>query len=220
MGSSESFIRVLLVDDQALVRSAIGSKLERESFFQVETAWNADDALGKCANFKPDVVLMDIDMPGLNSFDAARQIKSNHVNNRVIFLSAYVQDALVEQAIEVDADGYVTKGSDFDDLVECIRKVASGERWFSKEIASRLVEDARGGRGAHRPKTRLATLTPREQAVLGYIAKGHSKKEIATLMHISVKTVDSHTVRLMNKLQIHDRVELTRFAIREGLVQA
>ncbi len=216
----ENPIRVLLVDDHALVRSAIGDRLKQDVHLVVETAWNADDAIGKCTEFQPHVVLMDIDMPGLNCFDAARQIAATGSASKIIFLSAYVQDTLVERAIDAKASGYMTKSEPFGELLLGIREVARGGTCFSEEVESRMVVDARGGRRAVKPKTRLATLTPREQGVLSYIAKGLSKKEIAVLMHISVKTVDSHTVRLMNKLHIHDRVELARFAIREGLVQA
>lgn len=163
---------------------------------------------------------MDIDMPGLDCFDAARTIQARCPETRVIFVSAFCHDEYIEQALAVEAAGYITKSEPIDRIVEAIRKVASGGSYYSEQVLNRIVVESRGTRLAPENQTRVSTLTRRETEVLKYIASGSSQKQIAQTMNISAKTVHSHSMNLMTKLGIHDRVELTRFAIREGLSQA
>ena len=213
-------IRILVVDDHALVCGALSERLRRESDFSVVgTAATAEEAIKKTIEEKPDVILMDIDMPGLISFDAARSIASLRPEAQVIFLSAFLHDSYIEQALRVRAKGYLTKREPPERVVEAIREVASGGACFSEEVQSRIVVDSKGAKLAKQPTSRASTLTAREVEILGYIARGLAKKQIAGTMHISVKTVDRHCANLMSKLDIHDRVELARFAIREGLAE-
>lgn len=214
-------VRLLVVDDHALVLNALGRMLDGESW--IEVVGMADDAAGAlemAVKLRPDVILMDIDMPGLVCFDAVRRLRPLLPSALVIFLSAFVHDGYIEQAIAAGAVGYVTKQEPPARLLDAIRKVARGEAVFSEAILSRLVVTPEGLRLEAPPPTRLATLTTREMEVLRYLACGLSKREIAAEIHVSEKTVEAHTFNLMNKLDIHDRVELARFAIREGIAHA
>jgi len=132
----------------------------------------------------------------------------------------FVHDVFVEQALSVKAHGYLTKREPPDTVVMAIREVISGGAYFSEEVESRIVVDEKGANLQSKSKSLVSTLSPRELEVLQYIAQGLGKKDIAKLTNLSVKTVDHHTSRLMNRLKIHDRVDLARFALREGLIQA
>lgn len=214
-------IRVLVVDDHALLRTTLVERLRREPGIDVVgTAVNADQAIEKLAECAPSIVLMDVDMPGLSSFEAARTMAWMRPDTRIIFLSGFYHDRYIEQALDVKARGYVTKVEPPETIIEAIREVASGGVYFSGDVRSRIVIESGGTRLAEESTSRASTLTVRELEVLRYIARGLSKKEIANIMHISVKTVDRHSANLMTKLDIHDRVELARFAIREGLAEA
>ncbi len=210
---------ILIADDHDLLRDMLARRLGEEPDLQVIGAvGDASTALSESLKTQPDLVLMDIDMPGLSVFDAARRIKDRLPNTRIMFLSAYVQDGFIAQALEVRASGYLTKGHNPEDLVVFIKKVLRGSTCFSPEVESRLEIGRPGVRLALKRRCRLELLTAREQQVLTYLARGLSKKEIARLDSTSVKTIDHHCQHIMEKLELHDRVALTRFAIREGLV--
>ena len=214
-------IRVLIVDDHNLVRVALSERLRREpNLLVVGSAGTADEAIEKVIEYEPDVVLMDIDMPGLICFDAAKQISVIKPETRIIFLSAFSHDRYIQQALAVKARGYLTKCESPATVVAAITEVMSGGAYFSEEVRARIVVHKRGALLSYDSRSRASTLTEREVEVLRYVARGLAKKEIARTMHISVKTVDRHSANIMNKLEIHDRVELARFAIREGLAEA
>lgn len=214
-------IRAILADDHALVRSTLANWFRGTTDIQViAEVKSAEEALNECIRTLPDVLVMDIDMPGLSCFDAARTIAARCPNIRIIFLSAFMHDRYIEEALAVGASGYVTKGQPPQAVTDAVRSAASGGTYFVPEVQARLVVDSNGVRLSGRRQTRISMLTPRELEVLRYIARGMSKKEIADTIHLSVKTVDNHSTSLMAKLDIHDRVELTRFAIREGLAEA
>lgn len=214
-------ITVLVVDDHTLFRESLVKQIEKElDITVVGTASNGDEAMEQALNCKPDVILMDIDMPGMLCFDAARQIRARLPDTRIVFVSSFFNDSYIEQALRIEANGYLTKMEPLDVLFLAIRKAASDGVYFSDDVKSRIVFGSDGATLRHKPTSRLSTLSPRELEVLRYIARGLPKKDIARVMHVSHKTVDNHTSRLMNKLAIHSRVELTRYAIREGLAEA
>ncbi len=214
-------IRVLLVDDHALLRETLKDHLNVSAGLTVVgTAKSADDAVAIAAERQPDVVVMDIDMPGQSCFDAARIIKSRSPLTSVIFLSAFFNDRYIESALQAQASGYVTKDEAPGVIVEAIRSAAAQVAYFSPRVQSRIVVDRTGVRLAGGGHSRASLLTARELEVLRYLARGLAKKEIAATMHLSVKTVSRHTENLMEKLDIHDRVDLARYAIREGLAEA
>ncbi len=219
----QSAIRILVVDDHALLRDTLIDVLQREPGFKVvgsaETADKAVEALRTC---EPDVILMDVDMPGGSSFNAARTIQWMRPDARIVFLSAFSHDRYIEQALAAKARGYATKSEPPETIIRAIREVAAGGVYFSPQVKSRLVFEPRATRMSEAPagSSRAASLTSREIEVLRHLSQGHSKKDIAIMMNLSVKTVDRHAANLMSKLDIHDRVELARFAIREGYAQA
>lgn len=213
-------IRVLVVDDHDMVRTMLRDRLESEPEISVVGgASTAEDAVSAALELKPDIVLMDIDMPGMSCFEAAKLIGQRCPNIRTIFLSAFVQDRYIEEAMQAGAWGYVAKTQPAEILITAIRNVASGAAYFSPEIQARVIVGKDGQSLGEATSSRMSTLTPRELEVLRYLALGMSKKEVAQTVHISVNTVNRHTSSLMNKLNIHDRVQLSRFAIREGLAK-
>ncbi len=213
-------ILILIADDHAMVRTALCERINREPDMEVVADVNsAEEAVTQAMQVHPDVVVLDVDMPGLVSFEAARRIRSRYPDTRVLFLSAFTHDRYIDQALAAEASGYVAKAEPLAVIIEAIRKVASGLTYYSPEVLSRIVFDASGSKLAKKGESRCATLSPREQEVLKYIAQGLSKKEIAATMGLSVKTVDGHCTKVMKKLGIHDRVVLARFAIREGFAE-
>lgn len=211
-------IAVLIVDDHALIRDMLAERLAAENDMRVVgAAADADEAVTLVVKHQPQVVIFDIDMPGLLCFSAARTIRARSPGTRVLFLSRFINDRFIEQALEVQAAGYVSKEQPLSEVIQAIRTVASGGVHFSPQVQSRIVIDQTGARLAPSGRSRLATLSNRELEVLQYIARGMSRRQIAGTMHLSQKTVDSHCAALMTKLNMHSSVELTRFAIREGL---
>ncbi len=212
---------ILLVDDQNLLREALALRLSQEPGLSiVATAGDADAAVREAEIHQPHVVLMDIDMPGRCCFDAARAIAAVSPQTAVVFVSAFCHDRYIEAALAVGAAGYLTKDESPGMLIAAIHAARSGSAYYSPEVAARIVADSAGLRLSQPANARVSTLTPRELEILRYIARGMSRKEIARLRQVSEKTVVNHTTNLMNKLNIHDRVHLARYAIREGLASA
>jgi DNA-binding NarL/FixJ family response regulator len=213
-------IKVLVVDDHGMMREGISGLLSRESDLEiVGTAENADEAIAKTVELRPDVILMDIDMPGVSCFDAIQIIRSRLEKTKIILVTAHEHDEYLEQAFRVKANGYILKREGIAVLAEGIRDVIEGRIHLSPEIMNRLVIQGSEIRLDQPPKSRLSTLSPRERELLRILAKGLSLKEAAAILGISYKTADKQKASLMTKLDIHDRVELARYAIREGMVQ-
>lgn len=199
-----------------MLTSHLGREMDIEVVASVS---NGNEALERSRELEPDIVLLDIDMPGMLSFEAAREILQCSPKTRVIFLSAFFHDRYIEEALSTGASGYLTKNEPPAKVIAAIRDVARGVSYFSPEVQSRLVVDVDGLSLKNSQSTRASLLTRRESETLRYIARGLAKKEVANLMGLSIRTIDSHVRNIMEKLDIHDRVELTRFAIREGLAE-
>lgn len=214
-------LRILLADDHALLVESISDRLEREADFEVVSrVHNADDAVRLARETHPNVVLMDIDLPGQASFDAARQIKADNPKTHVIYLSAFSNDRYIEDALQSGCSGYLTKDESMEVVINAIRNAISGIAYYSPKVRERLVIDPDKGLTLESTgTTKASALTARELEVCRYLALGMSKKEIAEQLHRSIKTIDKHVENLMRKLEIHDRVELARYAIREGLIE-
>ena len=211
-------MKILIVDDHALVRQMLADRLPHELEVEiVGTASNAQEAVELARERAPDIVVMDIDMPGLDSFAGAKEILAERPATKIVFLSAYTHDYYIDEALAVGARGYVTKAEPPDTIMEAIKDVAEGRMFYSEDVRGRITENGR--RSSRDSQSRLSRLTPREMDVLRYIARGFSKRDIAKTLNISLKTVEKHAENLMARLEIHDRVELTRFAIREKLVE-
>ncbi len=213
-------VRVLLADDHDLVRDMLYERLSREGMTVVGLASSGDHAIELASRTHPDVAVLDIDMPGVSAFGAARVVREVSPSTRVIFLSAFVHDSYVDEALGVEASGYLTKSQPPEAIVEAIRRVHRGGTAFSPDVLDRIVIDSDGVGLGVATRTRLDILTEREREVLSYVARGLPQKQIARLAGISLKTVQHHVTHIMDKLEIHDRVELARFAIREGVVEA
>lgn len=212
-------IRILIAEDHALVRELLNNRLGAEEDMEVVAAvGTAEDARRIALADPPDIVLMDIEMPGISSFDAARSIQSTSPGTRIVFLTAFDNDLYIEQALELEGAGYVTKTESPETIMAAVRAAHAGHPYFSPAIRKRIAVDEHGVRLRRGNLARISMVTPREMSVLVCIARGMSNKEIAHELHISVKTVEHHCEHLMAKLELHDRVRLTRFAIREGLV--
>lgn len=214
---------MVLADDHALLRQTLAYRLNLEPDIEVVgEVSTAQEAVQAVLRFHPRVVVLDIDMPGQSCFDAARNILARSPETQVLFLSAFFHDRYIEQALDVQALGYITKGEPPENVVRAVRAAAQREAYFSPEVMERVVMDEGGVHLRNRDGARslISLLTNRELEILRQISRGLSKKEIAELLHISVKTVENHTNSLMSKVAIHDRVKLARFAIREGLAEA
>lgn len=214
-------ISILLVDDHALVRGTVTHRLIDEPDLEVvASAANADEAVAEAVRTRPDIILMDIDMPGLCCFDASEIIQSRCPDTRILFLSAFHNDRYIERALSVRAWGYIIKCESVETVIQAIRKVHDGRAYFSSEVQQRLLIEQGRPRLASAGVSRVSSLSDRETEVLRYIARGLSQKQIAETMRLSEHTVHRHSTSLMKKLNIHSRVELSRFAIREGLAEA
>lgn len=210
-------VRILLVDDHALVRAGLRSLLEDiEGLQVVGEAHDGREAADAIGVHRPDIVLMDISMPGLNGLDATRRIVKEYPSVRVIVLSMHANETHVLQGLRAGALGYVLKGSAPRELALAIEYVARGE-FFLSPIISKHVIDIYLGRAGEKVGS-FDELTPRQREILQLIAEGKSSKQIAQVLDTSVKTVESHRASLMSRLDIHDVAGLVRYAIRNGLV--
>ena len=217
---TEKIISILVVDNHGLIRDTVSGMLEREQDMCVlGIAENADEAIRKVLELKPELVLMDIDMPGISCFDAIQIIRSRVPSTKFILVTAFANDEYLDQALRVKVNGFVLKSEGLGALAEAVRRVASGQMHFSSEVMGRLVVKGEEVILENPPKSRLSTVSPRERELLRLLAKGLSVKEAASVLGISYKTADKQKASLMTKLDIHDRVQLARYAIREGLVE-
>ncbi len=213
-------IRCLLVDDHTLFRQGVRRLLESESDFEiVGESPDAGDAVEKARDLRPDVVLMDIGMPGLSSFEATRHIKKTRPETKVLYLTMYEDEDYLLQCLEVGAAGYVLKDTPAQQLVSAVRDVYRGGKYLSSQVLGKLVEDFRARVRDTRLQPRMSTLTPREREILKLLAEGNSVKEIAVLLGLSVKTVEAHKFNLMRKLDIHNKAQLVTYAIQKKIIK-
>jgi DNA-binding NarL/FixJ family response regulator len=212
-------LRILLVDDHALMREGLRSILEKES--DIEVVGEAEDgraALDLAARRSPDVIIMDLGMTNLNGIEATRQLVAANPRRKVIALSTYSDKRYVLAALRAGATGYVVKDEAGSELLRAIRAVSRAQVFLCPKVAGAVVEAYAGTiRGAGAAST---VLGGREREVLQLIAEGNTSKEIASKLHISAGTVDSHRRNIMKKLDLHSVAALTKYAIREGLTSA
>jgi two-component system response regulator NreC len=213
-------IRILLADDHTLFRQGVKTLLAAESDIEiVGEAANGTEALERAGQFRPDVVLMDIGMPGPSSFETTRQIRRNRPETKVLFLTMYDDEDYLVEGMEVGASGYVLKDSPAPQLVAAIRDISRGGSYLSPRMLSQLVDDFRTRIKSTDRLPRFATLTPREKEVLKMLAEGNSVKEVACQLNLSVKTVEAHKFNLMRKLDIHNKAQLVQYAIRRKIIK-
>ena len=213
-------IRILCVDDHSFLVEGLAARFELERDLEhVGSLPNAANLVGEAKRLRPDIVLLDIEMPGPDPFEAADDLRRQCPDVRTVFLSAYVRDHYITAAAKAGAWGYFSKSESADDIVKGIRTVAGGEVAFGPKVQERCQASEAEGRRPVPPSSKLESLTTREQEVLRMIGRGLSRSQIAETLCRSPKTVDGHRESIMEKLGIHDRGELVRFAIREGLVE-
>ena len=205
--------RVLLADDHPVVLQGLRALLDGlEDFTVVAEAGDGLDAVNAALRTDVDLAILDVSMPRLTGVDAARQIKANRPDVSVLMLSMHDSEQYLFAALAAGASGYVLKSAADRDLVDACRAALRGESFlYPSAVRSLIREHLRGGDGD--------VLTPREREIVKLIAEAHSNKEIAELLTISVKTVERHRANILEKLGMSDRVELTRYAIRRGLVE-
>lgn len=207
-------IKILLADDHALVRQGLRFILEAQDDMEiVGQAGNGNEAVEMAEKLKPDVVVMDVAMPGLNGVEATRRLSGSLPRTRVLALSMHKDAVYVREILRAGARGYLLKDSGDADLIAAVRAVAKGEGYISPAVSDAVLSDYR-----KHVTDPLDLLTSREREVLQLIAEGKTNKEIATDLNLSVYTVEAHRGRIMEKLNLHSTGELVRFALRNGLI--
>lgn len=213
-------IRILIADDHQLVREGIESMLSGVQDIEVvATVSSGEEAINRVRNDKPDVVLLDILMPGMNGIEAARWIKEIDEHARVIMLTMEISKDYVTAAIKSGVDGYLPKNISKETLLESVRSVYGGERYFNDAIKKLIFEDFYTVEKMKRSKRMLSNqLTQRESEVLALVAGGKSNREVAEALSISVKTVETHKTHILMKLGLNNNKELIRYAIKHKII--
>ena len=211
--------RILVADDHALVRSGLRKVLDTQPDLRVVAeAQDGAEAVERALADEVDLAILDVSMPRLTGIQAAAQLQRERPELRVLMLSMHDSEQLLFEALKAGASGYVLKSGADKDIVDAVRAAMLGESFLYPSAVTTLVRDYvdHGGHG----EEQFDVLTPRELQVLKLIAEAHTSKEIAELLFISIKTVERHRQNILDKLGMRDRVELTRYAIRRGLIQA
>lgn len=207
-------LRVLLADDHVVVRQGFRALLERAGFEVVGEAGDGQEAIQLAEELRPDVAVLDVAMPLLNGIDAAHGIAKASPQTKTLLLTMYVQGLNVLEGLRAGVRGVVVKSRAVDELLRAIKTVCQGDTYLSPDVSNLIVESYVAGGDVREPH-----LTDRERQVLQLVAEGKTTKEIATILGISVKTAESHRMKIMERLDIHDTAGLVRYAIRQGLIQ-
>jgi two-component system response regulator NreC len=213
-------IRLLIADDHTLVRQGVRSLLETQDDIEVVAeASGGHEAIAKAAEFRPDVILMDLAMPDLNGMEATRRIRSEHHEIQVVALTMHGTDDYLFRVLEAGASGYVLKEADAAELTAAIRAVHAGGAFIYPSLAKRLVEQFLQRVGSGEERSSYDNLTPREKEILDFIGEGLTNEEIADRLSLSVHTVQTHRSNIMEKLGLHNRAQLVTYAVRVGLIR-
>jgi len=208
-------IRVLIADDHTIVRQGICSLLKsRDDMSVVGEASTGKEAIEKVGALRPDVALLDISMPMLNGLEATRCIRKDYPACKVLVLTMHENKESVRQVLQAGASGYVVKKSAASQLFDAIHAVSKGEAFFSPSISKMLLDDYMEAAGSSEE-----LLSLREREILQLVAEGYSNREISSMLHISVKTVEGHKDNIRKKLGVQDRAGLIKYAIQKGIIQ-
>jgi DNA-binding NarL/FixJ family response regulator len=220
--STATKIRVLVADDHAILRDGV-RKLVNEipDMEVVGEARDGNDALRQAEALTPDVILLDLTMPGLNGIAVAKRLKTAVPTSKILILTMHQEEEYVYETLRAGAAGYVLKDAAAEDLIGAIRKASKGEQFLSPAVERLIVRDESKGAAARGSEIRTVSqhLTNREREVCKLLAEGHTVPKIAEMIGISRKTVDVHKTRLMKKLDIHNRAELVKFSIANKLIE-
>jgi DNA-binding NarL/FixJ family response regulator len=211
-------MKVLVVDDHEVVRQGIKMVLETDPELEVVgEAASGEDAIERVRELRPNVVVMDIGMPGLSGFEATRRIRQSNPDVQVLALTVHDSEAYVFQMLQAGATGYIVKRAPAVEVIQAVKRAYRGEAVLHPSVAKLLIRDylSRVEKGE---ETSYDTLSDREREILKLIAEGKTNREMADLLYLSVKTVQAHRANLMRKLGMHDRTELVKYAIRKGII--
>lgn len=214
-------IKILIVDDHEVVRDGLKNILLSLNNMSIAgEAANGEDAISMYDSLKPDLVIMDISMPGMNGIEATRIIKENDPNAKILILTMHDNQEYLNQIIRSGAKGFVLKNTDKEELLDAVKTVAGGENFFSKDISKLIIDNyIRSAKETDKNEGyKEVPLTKREIEILKYIAEGNSNQEIANKLYISYNTVDTHRKNIMHKLSIKNTAGLVRYAIEKGLI--
>lgn len=210
-------IRIQLADDHMITREGLKSLIQNENHMEiVAEVDNGRSAVEKAVSLIPDVIIMDINMPGLNGIEATKQILAQHPQIKIIALSMFSERRYVMGMLKAGVSGYLLKDCAFNELLNAIETVLKGSRYLGQQITDIVMDDLLNDRPAEELSLNTS-LTGREREVLQMIAEGTSSIQIATRLHVSEKTISTHRRKIMTKLNIHSIAGLTKFAIREGM---
>ena len=215
-------LRILIADDHALVRRGARSVLDsRQGWKVVGEAENGREAIRKAIDLKPDVALVDIGMPDLDGIEVARQIRDAVPDTKVLVLTMHESDQMVRRALDAGASGYLLKSDLTDSLRQAVKAVAEGERFLAPKVSEIVLHGFLKTKSQHQQGERAGMrTTPREIEIIRMLAEGKTNKEIAALLGIAVRTVETHRSRIMLKLGLHSLAELIHYAMRNGLALA
>ena len=216
MGNSVS---ILLADDHTIVRQGLARLLEEQKDFEVVgTATNGQVAVEKALELKPDIVIMDIAMPRMNGIEAAKRIRKQLPKTKILVLSMYSHEHYIHELLETGVSGYLLKDSSGRDIIKAIYAAMKNETFLSPGISKKLVDTYLSPSKSFSKADRYKQLTNREREVFQLIAEGHTTRQIAEMLYVSISTIKSHRVNIMEKLRIETPVKLIHFAIQLGLV--
>lgn len=218
---SESKRNVILVDSHPVIIEEMQNRLNSTDEFNVVAAVNhSDKAFFEIMERVPDVVIMEIELPGRGATAVAEQIIQRLPTTKIVFFTSYDSDVYIDFALKIGVAGYVLKSESLDLFMSGLKTVCAGDKYYSNEVLERLEYDPETSEYCVKTQSYLSTLTLRQLQVLRHLVRGESVKEVANTMTLSERAIESQKYRIMQKLGIHDRVELARFAIREGLMPA
>lgn len=213
--------KIILVDEQPIILEALTQAFQQVPGFDVIAAFtHSDRAFFEVMNRRPDLVLMDLELPGRGAIELAEQISSRLPATRTVFFTNYNTDIFIDIGVRLKVGGYLLKTEAVSWVVDAVSQIARGETVFSEAVRDRLHYDRESRQFAVKTQSFFSGLTLRQIQVLRHLARGESVKEVAKLMMLSERAIESHKYRIMQKMGIHDRVVLTRYAIREGLMPA
>jgi len=220
--AQKEIIRVMIADDHSMVREGLTQLLELEDDIRViAQAGDGEEALTKIVEFKPDIVLLDINMPKLNGLEVLKRLKDDHIKSQVIILTIHNEVEYLLKAVEIGVNGYVLKDSEADVLVKAIRAVSSGESYIQPNMATELykkMNNKQDNEATQLINKQISRLTKREMEVLKLVTLGLLNKEIAHKLEISEKTVKNHVSNIFKKIEVSDRTQAAVFAIKNKIV--
>jgi len=212
-------MRILIVEDHALFRAGLRALMTQDAEFEVVGECdNGRDAVRSVGELNPDVVMMDLTMPGMNGMEAIANVKKRHADTRVLVVTLHKTEEFILASLRAGADGYLLKDATHDELCAALRSVAAGRTYLSSEVSAKVANGRRESGDASDQQGAWDALTHREREVLKLVAEGKSNKEIAEFLFLSVKTVEKHRAKLMTKLGVTKAAGLTAYAIAKGLL--